>query len=698
MNDDSIAAAQLHALAETTPDVLVTIDSDSRVQFVNPAVEEVLGYTPEALTGESLTTLMADDLGRRHLDAMERYLDTETRTLDWDAVELPGQHANGHEVPLEISFSEFTSDGERFFTGVIRDVSEQRRRSDQLERLNELGLALSEAETFDEACERALTAASDVLGLSIATIDLYDGDTGSLESCARTSRVDELVGDGGLFTAERGLPWQAFAQNEPRVYARLDEIRDVDADETLLESAMVLPIGKHGVLVSGETTPDAFSETTLSLARILVRNVEAAFDRLERETTLRERTTEVEEKNEELRRLERVNDEIRSIAAALRDADSSAEIQQLVCDRLANSDPYQFVWFGERDLSTGELVPSAWAGAEDGYLDEVTVMADGSETSQEPGGRAIQSREPQIQNDLRADPPFEPWRRAAVERGYRASVSVPVVYHDTLYGVLNLYSAEAGIFSATEEAVLSELGEMVGYAINAMEHYDALVSQDSIELEFAIRDTTDELLSFLREHEGTFRLQNVRRREGRTLRAFGVFEGVPTAAVTAFPDEHGEAADLTVVRSRGEETTVELAITGDSLIIELLDRGAVPTTHRATPEGGRVSIRIAKTASVRSFVELFERRYDDVELVARREAPGPVQDSTELERTYLDTLTDRQAEVLETAYFAGFFEQPRESSAADVAEMLDVSQPTVSRHIRSAEQKLYSMLFGGDER
>ena len=697
MNDDeSTAAAQLRALAETTPDALVTIDADSHIQFVNPAIEDILGYAPEELTGESLTVLMADELAQRHSEAVDQYLETGTRTLEWDGIELPGQHEDGHEVPLEITFGEFVEDDEQFFTGVIRDISEQKRRSAQLERLNELGQALSKVETFDEACEQSLTAANDILDLSITTIEQYDAETGRLETCARTPRVADLVGEGALFASERGLPWRAFAENEPRVYAYLDRATDVDADETPLSSAMVLPIGKHGVLVSGRTTPGAFSETTLSLANILARNVEAAFDRLDREVSLRKRTAELEEKNEQLRRVERVNDEIRGITEALRDADSSEEIQQLVCDRLANSEPYRFVWFGERDFATDEVVPSAWAGVEDGYLDELTDTMDTSVTGQGPIGRAIRTHEPQSQNDLKSDPPFEPWRREAIKRGYRASISVPVAYHDTVYGLLNLYSSDANIFTQTEEVVLTELGEMVGYALNAMERYDALVSEDSVELEFVIRDTSDQLLNFLREHEGTFRLENIHGRDADTLRVFGAFEGIPFEVVSTLTETHGQADELTLIRNRGDETIVELCISGDSVIIDLLDRGAVPTSLRASPDGGRVSIRIAQTASVRKFVELLERRYDDVELVARRAAPKPVQTKEEFEQAYFDRLTERQEEVLRTAYFAGFFEQPRESTARDVAEILDISQPTVSRHIRSGEGKLYSMLFGDD--
>ncbi|MFD1643614.1 GAF domain-containing protein [Halohasta litorea] len=991
------AAAHLQALAETTPDAFITINSHSRIQYANPSIEEIFGYTPEELRGRSLTELMPSHLADRHLEAVDRYLETGERHVDWNHIELPGQHKDGYEVPLQISFSEFTLNGERYFTGVLRDISErktleagrellyttreriletetfyqglthsleligksmrwvygeawlptedvdliewktawgedetslevfreessetvfepgegligrvwetgeyewipdvstveqsvferseaakaadlkaalavpvlvdgvvnavmvfftpeersvdkqmaevtrtvaanlglvlsrqqaqdslrqernlvtnilettpigivvinadgefvyvneqaeailrieedengayppyeelafhildsegeplheselpygyilrtgedvareiqiefpngdlrwlsvngtpleqekdyiastvfafqditaQKRRADQLARLNELGQDLSDTESFQEGCNQAVAAAHDILSHSITTIELYDAETGALEPCARMSRVDELVGEDPLFESERGLPWQAFVENEPRVYSNLEQATDVEATHTPFSSVLILPIGGHGVLISGATEPNSFDESVISLAKILVQNVASAFDRLDRELSLRDQKSELESKNEQLQRLQRVNQEIRDITRSLMDAESSDEIKQFVCDRLAESEPYRFVWFGERDFATDEIVPVAWAGVEEGYLETVTVTADMSETGQGPAGRAIRTHEPQIQNNLQSDPPFEPWRQEAMQRGYRASIAVPVVYNDTVYGLLNLYTNEPEVFSDMEEAVLSELGEMIGFALNSRERYNALVSEESVELEFVIQDSENPLMAFLSEYNGKFSLENIATRHGNDVSAFGTFENVPFETIQDFIAEQPIVDDITLIREQDGETIVEIPLPSGTFIRSLLDRGAVPTTLRGTPGEGRVTIRISKTASVREFVELFENRFGDVELVARREIADPVRTTEEFEQAYLDRLTQRQEEVLRTAFFAGFFEQPRANSARDIADMLDVSQPTVSRHIRSSEESLFSMLFG----
>lgn len=75
------------------------------------------------------------------------------------------------------------------------------------------------------------------------------------------------------------------------------------------------------------------------------------------------------------------------------------------------------------------------------------------------------------------------------------------------------------------------------------------------------------------------------------------------------------------------------------------------------------------------------------------EAAGATPDLCELSeydgtRDALDALTDRQLEVLETAYRMGFYEIPREASTDDVARELGLDDATVSEHLQRAERNL----------
>ncbi|WP_142859122.1 PAS domain S-box protein [Salinigranum halophilum] len=123
--------ARLEAITSNSSDVIVTVDSAGTIRFANAAAEDVFGYAPTALVGQSLTTLLPSS---RH-DRPVRPLETDERTADWKALERAGRHRDGHEIPLSVSFSEFERNDARRFIGVLRDVSEKRESSRQLQTL-----------------------------------------------------------------------------------------------------------------------------------------------------------------------------------------------------------------------------------------------------------------------------------------------------------------------------------------------------------------------------------------------------------------------------------------------------------------------------------------------------------------------------------------------------------------------------------
>ncbi len=163
----------------------------------------------------------------------------------------------------------------------------------------------------------------------------------------------------------------------------------------------------------------------------------------------------------------RINATIRDINSALVRATTREEIETAVCDILASSDRYAFAWVGEPNAETAEVDVSASAGTARSYLDDVTITTDDSATARGPAGRAVRTGELQVASNLMDAPEFEPWRDQAREYGFRSSAGVPLVYDDTVYGVLGVYARRPDAFDATERSVLSELGETIGHAINA---------------------------------------------------------------------------------------------------------------------------------------------------------------------------------------------------------------------------------------
>jgi len=125
--------ARFEALTGNTNQVVLTIDDDSVVQYVNDAVEDLFGYAPDELVGESLLTIIPERFHDAYEAALADYLESGEKNLEWEWIELPGRHRAGHEIPLGISFGETTVEGDHRFTALIRDVTDRKRKERERE-------------------------------------------------------------------------------------------------------------------------------------------------------------------------------------------------------------------------------------------------------------------------------------------------------------------------------------------------------------------------------------------------------------------------------------------------------------------------------------------------------------------------------------------------------------------------------------
>ncbi|SEH18002.1 PAS domain S-box-containing protein [Natronorubrum sediminis] len=680
------------AVANCARDAIIILSADSTIQYANPAVESIFGYEPENVIGESISVLLSEDDAETLLERFDQYLTTGDRSTDWGDIRLQGVCRSGETIPLSISLSDFTRDETTYFSGIFRDVSEQQRREIRLTELNRLAQDLTNAESFQDICQRTVDAAQAIFDHPIASIELYDADDGQLVPCAWTSDVDGLSDEEQLFASERSVPWNAFVTQERTLIPDLESEPDVERDETPLRSVYVQPLGSYGVFVAGATETNAFDESTVDSANILVGNAYSSLERVDREESLREQRDQLADKTASIDRVRRINTVIRDLTKALTQASSRKEILSEVCTRLAASEPYQFAWFGSVDQTDAEIVSQATSGGENGFLDEF----EGTDNDGFDHGlidRVVDTRSPQVQNSIYQDPPFEPWRQAAIERGYRATIGVPVVHQDTFYGVINLYAAEEDVFEQMEVTVLKELGETIGYALNADERKQAFTSDRSVELAFEVTNFGESLLGLGLDSDGSFELENlVERRDGTVTMFFTADEPEPDD-ILEWLSNQPQVLDSRLVTDRTDDRLFESRLERSTIWAQLLQRGSIVCEAQASGDSARLVIRIPRSADPRSYDALLEEWFDDVELVARREFDEPVMAPEEFEAELHDRLTERQEEVLETAYYAGYFEWPRETDSKELAETLGIAQPTMSRHLRSSEQKFLSMLY-----
>jgi len=200
-------------------------------------------------------------------------------------------------------------------------------------------------------------------------------------------------------------------------------------------------------------------------------------------------------------KLERITTVIRDLNQALVHASTQSEIDRRVCEILSQSESYLFAWIGEHNLESNTVTGRAAAGVEADYLEQISITTDEEPTAQGPTGKAIRTRELQVMQHVPEDPAYEPWREQALDRGYRSSASVPLVYDGTLYGVLNVYADRVEAFEPNEQELLAELGETIAYALD-----DVQIREELRRHHRAIEQAADAI--FITDVDGTIEYVN----------------------------------------------------------------------------------------------------------------------------------------------------------------------------------------------
>lgn len=187
--------AAFDTLGDTVSDLVVTIDRESTIVYANDSAAAVTGYDREELLGESLTTIMPERFVAAHEAAFRTYLETGERTRNWDNIELTIQHADGHELPVSISFGEFTDDDDRYFTGVVRDISEQKARQEELEESQRSLQALYDIasrpdQSFEDKLDEMLALGCERLSLPYGYLTQVDGESIRIEQSQDLERYE----------------------------------------------------------------------------------------------------------------------------------------------------------------------------------------------------------------------------------------------------------------------------------------------------------------------------------------------------------------------------------------------------------------------------------------------------------------------------------------------------------------------------
>jgi predicted DNA binding protein len=285
----------------------------------------------------------------------------------------------------------------------------------------------------------------------------------------------------------------------------------------------------------------------------------------------------------------------------------------------------------------------------------------------------------------------EAWRSNALSREYLSVLSLPLVYNDLTYGVLTVYAGRKNAFDETARTVLSELGETIASAISAIERKNALLTTSIARVEFALDESSFVLSRLASEADCTLSYRGGVQQTTDGTAVFVTVEDGSLDRVEAAATALVAVEDVRRISTDGTGGVLQVRLSRPFIATELADHGAVCRRVTATPETTTLVVDVPESVDVRHVRELLGELFTDVRLRSTQRIDQSAEHS--LYSQFLDRVTDRQLEVVRTAYYSGFFQSPRDRTGEEIAATLDISPPAFYQHVRTVQRKLFSTLF-----
>ncbi|QQG35277.1 MAG: PAS domain S-box protein [Micavibrio aeruginosavorus] len=132
-----LGQAYLKAVLDNIVDGLITIDEHGIVQSYNKACVKIFGYESGEVIGRNISMLMPPKYAEHHDEYMANYKRTGQAKIIGIGREVEGRRKDGEIFPIDLSVAEVVVGSKRYFSGIVRDITERKGFEIKLRRSNE---------------------------------------------------------------------------------------------------------------------------------------------------------------------------------------------------------------------------------------------------------------------------------------------------------------------------------------------------------------------------------------------------------------------------------------------------------------------------------------------------------------------------------------------------------------------------------
>ncbi len=179
------------------------------------------------------------------------------------------------------------------------------------------------------------------------------------------------------------------------------------------------------------------------------------------------------EQEEKIARLSRIHAVLSGINSAVVRIRDRAELFREACRVAVEHGKFALAWVGVSQPNTNKLKPMAEYGDDAGYLGEIGLALEGTTEDTGIGGQALKLQRVIVSNDIEKDPRVA-FKLAALSRGYRSLVALPLLVDGDVVAVLMIYARDINLFHQEELSLLEGLAGDVSFALEYIEKEERL--------------------------------------------------------------------------------------------------------------------------------------------------------------------------------------------------------------------------------
>ncbi|MFB6298594.1 MAG: bacterio-opsin activator domain-containing protein [Salinirussus sp.] len=636
--EDVIDRWEIDSLKRVSDGVAV-LDSDLTYTYLNHQAEQLLGRDSEELRGEYVWDVFPEAAGTVAQDRIETALETQSPT----------------------SFERYSARKDQWVEARVHPGDD--------------GVIVVFNDTTDsKVAQRKLDHVLEAAPVGIVLLDA-EGDI-----TRANSRAEELLGLSRHRMDGKGYDHPDW------------DIWDEAGDPISREDHPVTHVCRTGEAVRGFThgitLPDG-SDRWLSSNVAPVKDEEGSIERII--VALEDVTVP--------KRLEQLVETFQPVGEILNGATAGEEIEQAICEVLADTREYQYARISEHTPGSTPTDPHVQGRPAGVAASESVSLPIRSRRATAPARVAAETGEIQVVTGTRTDPGFERWRAHVFDQGFQGGAIVPLSHRDRVYGLLVLYTDRGAAFGDREQALLTTLGDRIGQVFHKLDTERILHADRVVELTFESTDPGSFFVSASEELDCTIEIRDTIPASDESLVHY---VSVRDASLDALGDIAADACDAQLRQIRHTEDPpggeAELELHRQSLAQTLVAEGAVVTTDTVTDGRAEIVCELPLGNDVGSLVTRVQDSFPQTSLVSKREHTRSANSNADavdqmLGRVFQEELTDRQRQVLRAAMYSGYFESPRRSTATEIADALSLTQSTFSYHLRNAQQTLFERLF-----